>query len=355
MLPPRWVRRLVIAPATVLLAVLLVTTVPLWLLLAAALSPLMRGRLRVLRVIWMITIYLVLESLALLALFGLWVASGFGWKVRTPRFQYAHYRLVSWVLRVLFQEARRALSVNVVTDGPDPDAHPGRPLVVFCRHAGPGDSFLLAHALVNWYSREPRIVLKKDLQWDPVIDVLLNRLPNRFISPSPGDRGAQVEAEIAELATKLDANDAFVLFPEGGNFTPARRAKVIERLHGGGLHAVARRAERMMHVLAPKPGGVAAALTAAPEADVLWVAHTGVDHLMSVADVWSALPMDKTITMRWWLVPAAEVPRAREDQLEWLLTWWERIDGWIAERRAAARSGSGGTSGSDPPIPPEQL
>jgi ABC-type cobalamin/Fe3+-siderophores transport system ATPase subunit len=27
------------------------------------------------------------------------------------------------------------------------------------RHAGPGDSFLLLHALVNWYAREPRIVL----------------------------------------------------------------------------------------------------------------------------------------------------------------------------------------------------
>lgn len=334
MLPPRWVRRLVLGPAMVALMLFVVVTVPIWVFLVAALAPLLPGRLRALRVLWMLTVYLVLESATLVALFALWLASGFGWKVRSPRFQLAHYRLVSWVLRALFLQARRVLRVKVVTDGADPDAHPGRPLVVFCRHAGPGDSFLLAHALVNWYSREPRIVLKDDLQWDPVIDTLLNRLPNRFISPNPGDRGAQVEAEIAELATKLDENDAFVLFPEGGNFTPKRRQRVIERLHAGGLHAVAKRAEAMMHVLAPKPGGVAAALRAAPEADVLWVAHTGVDHLMSAADIWTALPMDKTITMRWWLVPAAEVPRAREDQLEWLLSWWERIDAWIADQRS---------------------
>ncbi len=42
------------------------------------------------------------------------------------------------------------------------------------------------HALMNWYAREPRIVLKDTLQWDPAIDVVLNRLPNRFIRPDPG-------------------------------------------------------------------------------------------------------------------------------------------------------------------------
>ena len=98
---------------------------------------------------------------------------------------------------------------------------------MFSRHAGPGDSFLLAHALINWYDREPRIVLKDSLQWDPAIDVLLNRLPNRFLVPGGG---AKAEDEIAALATGLDDNDALVIFPEGGNFTPKRWERGIERL-----------------------------------------------------------------------------------------------------------------------------
>ena len=43
------------------------------------------------------------------------------------------------------------------------------------------------------------------------------------------------------------------------------------------------RAEAMTNVLAPRPGGVLAALDAAPDADVVLVAHTGLDHMLTVA------------------------------------------------------------------------
>ena len=145
---------------------------------------------------------------------------------------------------------------------------------MFCRHAGPGDSFTLMHALMQWYGREPRVVLKEMLAWDPALGVLLTRLPSRFVSAHPGE-GRDLEAEIGDLARNLDENDAFVIFPEGGNFTPARRERSIKRLNRLGLHRMAERAEQMTNVLAPRPGGVLAALDAAPEADVLLVAHTG--------------------------------------------------------------------------------
>ena len=69
---------------------------------------------------------------------------------------------------VVFAEARRVLALRIETEGPSPDAYPGTPLIVACRHAGPGDSFTLIHALMHWYDREPRVVLKDTLAWDPV-------------------------------------------------------------------------------------------------------------------------------------------------------------------------------------------
>lgn len=329
-----WLRRLVLAPALVVLTVLLISTIPLWLLVAAFASPVVRGRLRPLRLLWVVVLHLVMESLMLVEMFGLWVASGFGWRLRSPYFERIHYDLVQTYLRVFFRESQRVLRLRVEVDGPAPDAFPGEPLLVCCRHAGPGDSFILMHALMNWYRREPRVVLKDTIAWDPAIDVILNRLPSGFISPGSGRGAEQAEREIATLATDLDENDAFVIFPEGGNFTPRRRQRAIESLRRRGHSAMAARAEGLRHVLAPRPGGVLAALEAAPpQTDILMVAHTGLEHLMTVADVWRALPMDKTITMRWWRVDREEIPEGREARIDWLFSWWEHIDAWIDEQR----------------------
>ena len=71
---------------------------------------------------------------------------------------------------------------------------------------------------------------------------------------------------------------------------------------------MAERAEGMINVLAPRPGGVLAALDAAPEADVLLVAHTGLDHVVTIADIWHSLPMDKRLLMGWWRIPREEIP-----------------------------------------------
>lgn len=336
-LPPRWVRRVLLGPAVLLLTVVVLTTLPVWVFLAAAASLLVPGRLRVLRLFWVFVVYLVWDAAALIALLGLWLAAGCGWKIRSPTFQRAHYVLTGWFLSFFFWHARWALRLSIDVVGTDPDtALPGRPELVVCRHAGPGDSFILIHGLVNWFDREPRIVLKETLQWDPAIDVLLNRLPNRFIAP--GDpRGEPVETQIAHLATGLDANDAFVIFPEGGNFTPGRRSRAIDRLHALGLHGMAARAESMRHVLAPRPGGLLAALDAAPDAGVIFVAHTGLDRMLTVADVWRELPMDKRIVMRFWSVPPEEIPTGRDERIEWLYDWWARIDLWIEKNHSDAR------------------
>ena len=95
------------------------------------------------------------------------------------------------------------------------------------------------------------------------------------------------------------------------------------------------RAEKMRHVLAPKPGGLLAALDAAPDSGVIFVAHTGLDRMITVADIWRELPMDKQIIMRFWSVPPEEVPVGEEARIAWLYDWWALIDVWITENRPA--------------------
>ena len=125
-----------------------------------------------------------------------------------------------------------------------------------------------------------------------------------------------------------------MIFPEGGNFTPQRRERAIGRLNRLGMHRMAERAEEMINVLAPRPGGVLAALDAAPEADVLLVAHTGLDHVVTIADVWHSLPMDKRLLMGWWRIPREEIPADRDGRIEWLFEWWP---GWTTGSTSTGR------------------
>jgi hypothetical protein len=91
----------------------------------------------------------------------------------------------------------------------------------------------------------------------------------------------------------------------------------------------------MPNLLPPRPGGTLAALAACPDADVIFVAHAGLDNIVSVSDVWRNFPIDQVIKARWWRVPHDQVPRdaTHEAQVKWLYDWWKRIDSWITQNR----------------------
>lgn len=341
-LPPVAVRRIVLAPLIVAVTVVVIAFSPLILLGAAFVVRWLPGRWRALRLLWFLLVYLVRESVGLAALFVLWIFSGFGWKLHSDWMQRAHVFLVGWYLNGLVVSARRVLGLLVVTEQgphglavPDPlhrdSGSSGRPVLVFSRHAGAGDSFLLVGLLVNTYGRRPRIVLKDQLQLDPCVDVVLNRLPNRFISPNPPP-GAGVVESIAELAAGLENDGALILFPEGGNFSEARRQKAIRRLTDDGLDDLVAKAEELTHLLPPRPGGTLAAIDAAPGADVMFVAHTGLEQLSTFRDIWNGLPMRSHVHMTWWTVSAEHVPSTRTERVEWLYAWWEHMDTWIEQR-----------------------
>jgi 1-acyl-sn-glycerol-3-phosphate acyltransferase len=354
-LAPRAIRRLVLAPTIPLVTVLFVSALPLTAIVAAGISPWLPGRWRPLRVLWVVLVLFVVESLALIALLVLWVASGLGRRVDHPRWQGAHYRLMRLYLIVIVATARRTFNLQFDVDADEaravdldvdealreplvdaattqPEARVSEqdrrvPLIVLSRHAGPGDSLLLVHALLAQGFR-PRIVLRASLQWVPALDVVLNRLPNHFVR---GDGPGATSAAIGTLAAGMGPGDALVLFPEGRNFTAHRRTTSIARLEELGRHEDAERAREMRHVLVPRLGGTSAAVAAAPTADVIFVAHTGLEDLSSIVDLYRGVPMDARIRVKLWRVPADRVPHEQEGASRWIHGWWRRIDAWILE------------------------
>jgi 1-acyl-sn-glycerol-3-phosphate acyltransferase len=336
-LPPRIVRRLVMVPLLLVVMLALLMVLPLLAILAAIASPLLPGRWRAARLLWFGLVWVALESVALVALLALWVASGFGGRLRSEPYQERHYAIMRWFLATLYDVASQAFHLRIEIQEPEltpqeARARLTRPVIVLSRHAGPGDSFLLVHDLLRRYRRRPRIVMKATLQFDPGVDVMANRVPNAFVKAARGADNLVIR-EIERLARDLGPTGALVIFPEGGNFTPRRRLRAIRLLEERRLHEEAAKARDLEYLLPPKPGGALAAIAAAPTADVIFVAHTGLDQLMTIGDIWRALPMEQVVKARWWRVPAAEVPSDRDAQVRWLYEWWERIDTWIGENR----------------------
>jgi hypothetical protein len=343
-LPPAAVRRIV-GPIVLAAAWLLcLVTLPVLALVAAIASFFLPGRLRALRLLGFALVGLTLELGALAAAGALWLASGLGVRLHTERFQRAHYGLLRRLLRALVRVARRLFALRIETDQvswtPLDDGVPGsnNAMIVLSRHAGPGDSLLLLDTLMNRdHRRRPRTVLMQSLALDPVVDVLFHRVPSRFVDPHPAS-GDPVQAGIAELASELGDDDALLIFPEGGNYTPARRRRAIDKLRSRGHESYAERAEQMLHVLPPRPGGVLAAIEAAPHADLVLVAHTGLEHITGLRSAWHVLHEHKRLQLRWWFHAAQTLPAGREDRIAWLYERWTEIDDWIAQQEGLQKS-----------------
>jgi 1-acyl-sn-glycerol-3-phosphate acyltransferase len=324
--PPRLVRRVLLAPLVLLLEGALIVASPLLALIALVLAPVAGSR--PLRAIAIGVDAAARHAATTLASFGLWLTRRGDMET--------HYDLMRWFVGGVYRTIERVARVEVrVVESEDVVAEldaARRPAIVLARHAGEGDSLLVLHALLCRPRRQPRLVLHEALRLDPVIDVLGRRLPNRFVDP----RGGDTEVEIAAMTRGIDPKGAVLIFPEGGNFSPERRRRGIERLEQAGHEEEAAWAREMRHVSAPRPGGALAAIEAAPGADVVFVGHAGVP--IGLKDMWRQLPKRQTIELKLWLAPAGEVPPGRDEQIDWLFGWWRTLDGWVAERAQAAMS-----------------
>lgn len=332
-LPPPIIRRVVIAPLVLVVCLALIAISPLVLLLAVIADVFLPGSWRTVRLVAFGVIYLVLEVVGLTVMLALWIASGFGTRLQSEEWQERHYRFMTRWLHAMYRAVALLFGLRInIEDRPEP--RPG-PLLVFCRHAGPGNSLMLVGTIMIAYDRRPRIVMLSKLQWDPLFDTMGNRLPNRFIKHDKKS-SARYVAAIGELAENLGDRDAFVLFPEGRDFTQKLRLRAIAYLKDKGFMRHAERAELMHNVLPPRHRGPMAAITSAPEADVVFVAHSVLEDIGTFRELWYRIPLTEPIDARYWRIPPDEVPRTEAELIEWLYAWWDRIDQWIEEHKPEA-------------------
>jgi 1-acyl-sn-glycerol-3-phosphate acyltransferase len=143
-------------------------------------------------------------------------------------------------------------------------------------------------------------------------------------------RGDRARQQIRELAASLSGGQALLLFPEGANFSVSRWRATIAELRSTGRIRAAARAFRQSHTLPPRAGGATAAVSVAPSANVLVLAHTGFCP-DGRARPWWQLPIHRQLLVHTELSPAAQRPQP-DDISAWLEQAWTRVDSWVARQ-----------------------
>ena len=116
-----------------------------------------------------------------------------------------------------------------------------------------------------------------------------------------------------------------------------KRAALIERLQAKGDTRALERAQQLHRTLPPRPGGPIALLERNPHLDVVFCAHVGYEGAATWADVWAGDLTKKDLKIRFWRVPAAEIPREKDKAEEWLFQQWREMDRWILAQDGGAR------------------
>jgi 1-acyl-sn-glycerol-3-phosphate acyltransferase len=276
-----------------------------------------------------VSVYLTCEILGIVAAGALWVWKGV-FRPDAERWTDIHFRLEAWWGSTLFRAVVRLFRLRIEVEG---DADLGRgPYLLLLRHASIGDT-LLASALVSKpYGVRLRYVLKRELLWDPCLDIVGNRVPNLFIDRFADDSVGEV-GRMQDLARDLGPRDGILIYPEGTRFSEAKRRRALDRFHEKGDAKMLEYARSLARVLPPRLGGTLGLLEAAPAADVAFGAHTGFEGAPSLAEIWKGALVNQTIRIQFRRIPRDEIPAGRDARIAWVLEEWQRIDAWIGNEQ----------------------
>ena len=272
--------------------------------------------------------FLFAEMRAVLVILWMWVTTGGPFGRDSLRRRVLMYRLrARWAashlggIRVLF-------GLRFEVEGLD-QAGPG-PVTIMMRHASIIDNMLPDTLVARAHGLGLRYVIKRELQVIPTIDIGGRWVPTNFVRRGSTDSAGEVD-RLRALALDLQTGEGILIYPEGTRFTPKKleRAQEIVRERQPEVSVFA---ERLRHLLPPRLGGPLALINEAPHVDVVFCGHVGFDGFQYISDIWAGRLVGATIGVKFWRVPAADIPEGEAERTEWLYGHWQRMDDWIGER-----------------------
>jgi 1-acyl-sn-glycerol-3-phosphate acyltransferase len=268
-------------------------------------------------------LYLSCQLGGLLAAGVIWLLSGAGALGGHGRYRRANSALQEVWATLLFRGVSRILDLSLDVEA-DVELS-GQPILVFVRHTSLLDTLLASVLIARPYRRRLRYVLKKELLWDPCLDLVGRRLLNVFVER--GGEAPQRELEaIRRLADDLEPDEGVLIYPEGTRFSQAKLARAQQRWAQTGESALAREAMQYRRVLPPRLGGPIALLETGY--DVLLLAHSGLEKAADLSGAWSGQLIGTTLRAR---LTSHQAPHDHRES--WLFQLWAELDRWVVSSR----------------------
>ncbi len=315
-------RRIKTVPALLLTTLLYLGLSPALALVALLLGAMRRRGFVALRLLLALGLYLAMQVIGLLRAF----ITG----LRTPRgsaeWRDRHVALQAWWGGTLFAGLQKIFNLRLDVQGAD--ALQGPAAMFLPRHVSLIDSLLPTVLISHQHGTPLRFVLKKELLFDPCLDIVGNRLANHFVDRKSA--GETERAALRTLASEMKADEGLVLFPEGTRFRPSKRDRILEKLRVQKDPNLAR-AAALRYTLPPKLGGVSLFREGAPQADMVFIAHSGLEGLTSFRHLWSGAALGQTISARCWRVSSQDLPSGKAALLDFLYQEWGKMDDWVGE------------------------
>lgn len=321
----RLARRLITIPALFFLFAVAWIGAPIFLPMALAIDvvrwAVARRPWMAIRLVLFLMVYTLAEVVGLLVLAATWMVSGGGRVFELGPSTFAVQR--TWA-GFLLRSCRAIFGLRIAASGLD-GVIPA-PYILIARHTSIVDNLLPAWFVSRPHGIHIRYVMKQELLVDPALDVAGNRLVNLFVRRGVGESDNEVAA-VRQLASSLPPNEAILIYPEGTRFSVTKRDRslaILERRNPG-LHA---KVSGLIHLLPPRLGGTLALLDGC-QADVVVMAHRGLDGFARVADIWKGAMVRRQVDVEFWRIPREHIPSSRGERADWLFDLWARIDRWV--------------------------
>lgn len=325
-------RRMMTVPILSLLALVSTATLPLAVPAALLVDLVRRKKFSTLRSILFFNYYLVGEVGFVYGLLLHWVVMA-GWtRAGKQRLVgYAQRRSDGWGAW-LQRGGEIFFGLKIEIDGLDA-IDPHSKIVLMLRHVSMGDTVIPPLFFGRRHGMKPRYIAKRELQMDPIFDIIGGRIGVTFVDRSSGRTDEEL-VPIRDMAKTMVAGDVLLIYPEGTRFTKKKlqRAKVSAQKNLP--PALAQKAQSLRNVLPPRLGGALAILEGAPaDADVVFAYHVGYEGTTSLRDLLNGRAVNRRLVIKLDRIAAADLPKDPNDRAAWLFDRWCAIDQWVSDKR----------------------